>query len=130
MLKVGAASGAVRNSASGVTDRVAGSSDSISRSDGSTSTTRGNWLGCRNANLGEAFSACNGEDARWRDWNVGFRSCASFVSTRLTTLMPQEEVAQFTAQANRERWAATDKEKDGGGSFAQALGKFEYFVIV
>ena len=44
--------------------------------------------------------------------------------------MPQAEVAQSRAQANRKRWAATDKEKDGNWSFAQALGKIEYFVIV
>ena len=44
--------------------------------------------------------------------------------------MPQAEAAEFTAQGNGERWAATDKEKDGNRSFAQALGKFEYFVVV
>ena len=41
-----------------------------------------------------------GEDTRWREWSVVFRSCASFANESLTTLLPQPDVAVVSALAD------------------------------
>ena len=64
---LGAASGAVEDSSARIPDCVARNSDN----DRLASTLSKNWLWAWTRNLGE--------DARWRDWSVVFRSCADLV---------------------------------------------------
>ena len=60
----------------------------------------GTELGVNTRALGRPISF-NGEDRKWRDWSVVFRSPAELVNTSLTKLLPDAEAADLVALAKR-----------------------------